>query len=98
MLQYGEGKAGITARTEVGFLVWPPRPGCPHGSRLKTPILPIWVTCIDSHWGILFNPNKGKNVVQWVYSSLQTLLLIISTFLRTSKVNLQREWPLSQGF
>ena len=28
------------------------------GSRYKTPILPIWVTCINNHWGVLFNPNK----------------------------------------
>ena len=28
------------------------------GSRLKTPVLPIWVTCINDNWGVLFNPNK----------------------------------------
>ena len=28
------------------------------GSRLKTPVLPIWVTCINEQWGVLFNPNK----------------------------------------
>ena len=28
------------------------------GSRLKTPILPIWVTCCRDNWGVLFNPNK----------------------------------------
>ena len=28
------------------------------GSRLKTPVLPIWVTCINDEWGVLFNPNK----------------------------------------
>ena len=28
------------------------------GSRLKTPILPIWVTWCNKHWGVLFNPNR----------------------------------------
>ena len=28
------------------------------GSRLKTPVLPIWVTCINNEWGVLFNPNR----------------------------------------
>ena len=28
------------------------------GSRYKTPILPIWVTCINDNWGVLFNPNR----------------------------------------
>ena len=26
--------------------------------RLKTPVLPIWVTCVNDNWGVLFNPNK----------------------------------------
>ena len=28
------------------------------GSRLKTPVLPIWITCVNGSWGVLFNPNK----------------------------------------
>ena len=28
------------------------------GSRLKTPVLPIWVTCVNDNWGVLFNPNR----------------------------------------
>ena len=28
------------------------------GSRLKTPVLPIWVTCVNDDWGVLFNTNK----------------------------------------
>jgi hypothetical protein len=28
------------------------------GSRVKTPVLPIWVTKCDGHVGILFNPNR----------------------------------------
>ena len=25
---------------------------------MKTPVLPIWVTCINNEWGVLFNPNR----------------------------------------
>ena len=28
------------------------------GSRLKTPGLPIWVTCCMGHYGIVFNSNR----------------------------------------
>ena len=28
------------------------------GSRLKTPGLPIWVTCCLGHFGIIFNSNR----------------------------------------
>ena len=28
------------------------------GSRLKTPVLPIWVSCVNGEYGVLFNPNK----------------------------------------
>ena len=28
------------------------------GSRLKTPVLPIWVTCVNHNWFFLFNPNR----------------------------------------
>ncbi len=28
------------------------------GSRLKTPVLPIWVTWCGRSWGVLFNPNR----------------------------------------
>ena len=33
-------------------------PQSEQGSRLKTPVLPIWVTCINNEWGVLFNPNR----------------------------------------
>ena len=33
-------------------------PKSEQGSRLKTPVLPIWVTCINNEWGVLFNPNR----------------------------------------
>lgn len=28
------------------------------GSRLKTPMLPVWVTLCNDTYGLLFNPNK----------------------------------------
>ena len=28
------------------------------GSRYKTPNLPLWVSCVNGHWGVLFSPNK----------------------------------------
>ena len=59
---YGEGKVGITGRNDIGFLFWmnteEETMDFNLGSRLKTPVLPIWVTCINDEWGVLFNPNK----------------------------------------
>ena len=59
---YGEGKVGITNRNDIGFLFWDTNPKLTQeaglGSRLKTPVLPIWVTCVNGNWGVLFNPNK----------------------------------------
>ena len=59
---YGEGKVGITGRNDIGFLFWmnteEETMDFNLGSRLKTPVLPIWVTCINDDWGVLFNPNK----------------------------------------
>ena len=62
LLQFGEGKIGITGRNEFGFLYWNSdevkRAALNLGSRYKTPILPIWVTLINDNWGVLFNPNR----------------------------------------
>ena len=59
---FGDGKVGIVNRNEMGLLVWDTNQKRTEdmnlGSRLKTPILPIWVTCVNGNWGILFNPNK----------------------------------------
>ena len=59
---FGEGKVGITNRNDIGFLFWDTNPKLTQaaglGSRLKTPVLPIWVTCVNGNWGVLFNPNK----------------------------------------
>ena len=59
---FGEGKVGITNRNDIGFLFWDTNPKQTQeaglGSRLKTPVLPIWVTCVNGNWGVLFNPNK----------------------------------------
>ena len=60
--QFGDGKLGIINRNDIGFISWDPDSNfmvnLNLGSRLKTPILPIWVSCIKGNWGVLFNPNK----------------------------------------
>ena len=59
---HGEGVVGVMERNDVGFLVWDvdedQTEALNLGSRLKTPVLPIWVTCINSNWGVLFNPKE----------------------------------------
>jgi len=59
---YGEGKVGITGRNEMGLLVWQTNEYLTNklglGSRMKTPVLPIWITCVNDNWGVLFNPNR----------------------------------------
>ena len=25
---------------------------------LQTPVIPIWITCVNGNWGVLFNPNR----------------------------------------
>jgi len=59
---FGDGKLGIITRNDIGFLAWDPSAvyvdNLCLGSRMKTPILPIWVTYIKGKWGVLFNPNK----------------------------------------
>ena len=53
---------GITGRNDIGFLLWDRDEKMTEeaglGSRLKTPVLPIWITCVNGSWGVLFNPNK----------------------------------------
>ena len=62
LFKFGDGKVGITSRNEIGFLSWEKTEEQTQemclGSRLKTPVLPIWVTCINGDWGVLFNPNR----------------------------------------
>ena len=52
---------GIAARNAIGFLMWDRTSEKTQkhklGSRLKTPHLPIWVTCVNNKWGVLFNPK-----------------------------------------
>ena len=49
-------------RNDIGFLVWESDKDQTEllklGSRYKTPVLPIWVTCINNNWGVLFNPRE----------------------------------------
>ena len=61
-LQFGDGKLGIISRNEIGFLMWRTSKEATEkyalGSRYKTPVLPLWLTCINDNWGVLFNPNR----------------------------------------
>jgi hypothetical protein len=58
----GENATGILKRNDIGFLVWQESKleteELSLGSRLKTPCTPIWVTCVNGQYGVLFNPNR----------------------------------------
>ena len=62
MFEFGDGKVGIVDRNNIGCLVWDTDEEqtmtLKLGSRSKTPVLPIWVTCINNNWGVLFNPRE----------------------------------------
>ena len=62
LFQSGKERKGIVNRNEFGFFFWnsdnKKMESINLGSRYKTPILPIWLTCIQDSWGVLFNPNK----------------------------------------
>ena len=62
MFQFKDGKVGITGRNDIGLLVWKQNEAATAdlslGSRLKTPVLPVWITCVNNNWGVLFNPNR----------------------------------------
>jgi len=59
---FGDGKVGIISRNEIGLLMWDTDEVTTEkinlGSRLKTPVIPIWITCVNGNWGVLFNPNR----------------------------------------
>ena len=63
MFQIGEGKIGIPDKKDlhIGFLIWKKEANLMKhlktGSKLKNPILPLWVISSDDHWGVLFSPN-----------------------------------------
>ena len=62
-MQFGEGKLGIVGRNEFGFLYWhgdEARARVELGSRYRTPVLPLWLTCVQDTWGVLFSPNKDQ--------------------------------------
>ncbi len=51
---------GIHRKSEIGFLTFFEHFG--HfqvGENLKTPKLPIWIVCSESHYSILFSTNIG---------------------------------------
>lgn len=53
---------GITARSDIGFLMWDKDDSRTMryniGSRIKTPAYPLWVIKCNEMMGVLFNPNK----------------------------------------
>lgn len=63
---YALPQFGILCRSRVGLLIWDGAGEALRvtsrqpGSRLKTPALPIWVTCCMGHFGIIFNSNVSK--------------------------------------
>ena len=52
----------MEGRNDLGLLIWDKDEATTAefslGSRLKTPVLPIWLTLCNGHIGILFNPNR----------------------------------------
>ena len=52
---------GIQDRNPIGFLIWERSVERTDrhnlGSRMKTPHLPMWVTCVNNKWGVLFHPK-----------------------------------------
>ncbi|KAG5673434.1 hypothetical protein PVAND_003482 [Polypedilum vanderplanki] len=59
---YALPQFGILCRSRVGLLIWDGEginvTSRQPGSRLKTPGLPIWVTCCMGHYGVVFNSNR----------------------------------------
>ena len=52
------------------------------GSRYKTPNLPVWVSCVNGNWGVLFSPNKdllkSENRLESIaLSALETIILFL---------------------
>ena len=68
------------------------------GSRLKTPVLPIWVTCINENWGVLFNPNRDlmksysaeNRSSKYVSLTLNTVLFFSDSSFSTSAIQKPR--------
>ena len=55
-------REGMLDRAQVGYLVWEKDLSTTAsfniGARLKTPVLPLWLTRCNETIGVLFNPNK----------------------------------------
>ncbi|XP_043203566.1 inactive ubiquitin carboxyl-terminal hydrolase MINDY-4B-like [Amphibalanus amphitrite] len=53
---------GVPERSDVGFLLWEEAAAdllrTEVGSRLKTPLLPIWLTCCHGQYGVIFHLNR----------------------------------------
>ena len=58
-------------RSDIGLLMWQKdeeeTSKLNMGSRYKTPNLPVWVSCVNGNWGVLFSPNKDllKSENRW---------------------------------
>lgn len=55
---------GILARSVIGLLILENESQASSilsrqpGSRLKTPAIPIWISCCCGHYGVMFNSNR----------------------------------------
>lgn len=62
-MKFGDGRIGIPDKKDldIGLLVWSSdahvMKTIKMGSKLKSPVLPIWLICSNNHWGVLFSPN-----------------------------------------
>lgn len=58
----GTERVGITSRNEIGLLLFEKDDETTLefglGSRLKTPVLPIWISRCNGKLGVLFNTNR----------------------------------------
>ena len=85
---YALPQFGILCRSRVGLLIWDGEGEALRvtsrqpGSRLKTPGLPIWVTCCMGHFGIIFNSNVRMDKSN--IPSKRTLFQIISAICSVS--------------
>ena len=86
--KFTEGKFGVPECNDVGLLAWYADDNINKtlrvGSRLKNPVLPIWVTCVNDRWGVLFSNNVDlmklqkfetrQGLSRWVKSRFQPIL------------------------
>lgn len=80
-------ETGVLVRSSIGLLTWlgsdEKTEALNIGSRLKTPLYPIWVTIVGDNAGLLFSEDRAllrdyRN--EYRYSSLQASLTICYQF------------------